>query len=438
VNDAEIRADAPGKTVCLISLGCPKNDVDSEYLWGVLQARGMRLVDSAEQADVVCINTCGFIEDAKQESINAILQAVELKKNSPAKKVYVWGCLSQRYKTQLEKEIPQVDGYFGVEAFSQMEQALCNSSGTKPGRPERIYTPPHVAYLKIADGCSHRCTFCAIPLIKGPMRSVPLEQAVGEAEQLAGQGVKELILVGQDTTAYGEDLGRRENLAALIRALVPVPGIEWIRIMYTHPARVTEELADIIAAEPKVCNYLDIPLQHIATSVLKGMGRGMDSRQTRDVIAMLRNRVPGIVLRTAFITGFPGETEEDFRELVSFVESMRFERMGCFVYSPEEDTPAFTMPGQVEKSVAGQRARELMEMQMEISGEINSSLEGRTLEVIIDGFDKEQNMFFGRTRGDCPEIDQTVWINYDPAVKRGDILNAVIQEGYAYDLFASV
>jgi len=427
------------KKVCLITMGCPKNDVDSELMWGVLKQHNVELVDSAEEADIILINTCGFIKDAKQESVNMILSAAALKMEIPEKELYVWGCLSQRYKEELEREIPEVDGYFGVESFHEIERHLFGRdpfSLEKRIRPKRLATPDHTAYLKISDGCSHKCTFCAIPLIKGPAKSLPFDTIVEEAEMLASQGVKEIILVGQDTTAYGEDLNSPYNLSSIIHRIARIDSIEWIRIMYAHPAKITSELIDTIAEEEKVCKYLDLPLQHISTSVLKRMGRNMTREQTEEVVQRLRSAIPDIVLRTAFIVGFPGETEEEFNELLDFVGEAKFERLGCFIFSPEEDTSAYFMRDPVDYRIAEERYRMIMKRQMQISEEINHSLESTVQKVIVDGFDKQENMFYGRTYGDCPEIDQTVWIN--SPVDVGRIVPVLIEEGFSYDLRATL
>ncbi|MCD6115571.1 30S ribosomal protein S12 methylthiotransferase RimO [bacterium] len=428
-----------GKKVCLITMGCPKNDVDSELLWGVLKPHNVELVDSAEDADMIFINTCGFIKDAKQESVNTILSAAALKLEMPGKELYVWGCLSERYKEELQKDIPEVDRYFGVESFYEIEKYLFGTetaSTKKRIRPKRLATPNHTAYLKISDGCSHKCTFCAIPLIKGGAKSLSFEKVIEEAEMLASQGVKEIILVGQDTTAYGEDIDSSYNLSSIIRGIADISSVEWIRIMYAHPAKITSELIDTIAEEEKVCKYLDLPLQHISSSVLKRMGRNMTREQTESVVRRLRSAIPEIVLRTAFIVGFPGETEEEFNELLDFVGEEKFERLGCFIFSPEEGTPAYLMSGRVDKNVAEERYRMIMNRQAQISEEINRSLESTVQKVIVDGFDKQENMFYGRTCGDCPEIDQTVWI--DSSVETGDIVSVIIEEGFTYDLRATL
>ena len=428
------------KKVCLITLGCPKNDADSEVLWGLLRSHGMQLTKSAESADVIFINTCGFIEDAKQESINAILSAVALKMEQPEKKLYVWGCLSKRYKKDLIKEIPQVDMYFGVEPYQEIERSLFHSRTMLQDariRPQRLSTPAHTAYLKISDGCSHTCTFCAIPLIKGKIKSRPADKLFNEAQMLASQGVRELILIGQDTTAYGYDLGSGINLSGLIRKIAQIDGIEWIRIMYAHPANITTDLIETIAEEEKVCKYLDLPLQHISDSMLKRMGRDMTGDQIRRLIERLRSNIPDIVLRTAFITGFPGETEEDFNELLDFVNKTKFERLGCFVFSPEQGTAAYKMEPKISKETAVSRHRIIMESQMYISEEINPSLESTVQNVIVDGFDEHEKVYFGRTQGDCPEIDQTVWIQTDKDIQAGDIIQVVVDEGLAYDLIAT-
>ncbi len=420
-----------------MTLGCPKNQVDSEVLAGELVRQGAELVRNLEEANVVFINTCGFIEDAKKESIDAILRIVENKKRFRNQKVIVWGCLSERYREEIRKEIPEVDHFFGVEPFAEIGQQLLGSSyqwesGAYCHRV--LSTPSHTAYLKIADGCDHRCTFCAIPQIKGRYRSRPAEEILLEAQSLADRGVKELILVAQDTTAYGSDLAGTD-LAGLLKQLVRSDPIQWIRIMYAHPLHITDDLIQLMADEEKICRYLDVPLQHISDPILRSMGRRQPRKQIEGLIKKLRMAIPGLVLRTAFIVGFPGETEEMFGELADFVREIKFERMGVFVYSPEEGTEAYSMKQAVSRSLSEKRRKILMEIQNRISCSNNRSIESQVIEVIVDGYDPDQQLYFGRSRGDSLDIDQTVWIQ--GKVNVGDIAAVQIQGSAAYDLMGT-
>ncbi len=427
------------KKIAVVTLGCPKNQVDSEVIAGELVRGGMALVNDIEKADTILINTCGFIEAAKKESIEAILKAVELKKNGGERKIVVCGCLSQRYKGKIEKEIPEVDAYFGVEPFDEVGRFLLGSSyvwDEKAFGRRILPILSHTAYLKIADGCDHGCTFCAIPMIKGSYKSRSIDNLIDEAKALVNRGVKELILVAQDTTAYGSDLKDGTDLVSLLKQLVLIDNLHWIRIMYTYPDSVTDELIEVISREEKICKYLDVPFQHISDSVLKAMGRRSRKESIERLITKLRNMVPGIVLRTTFIVGFPGETDEMFQELVDFVQRARFERMGVFVYSPEEGTKAYHMKSTVPKKVAEERYRILMEIQKEISADINCSLESKTFPVIVDGYDKSQELFFGRTQGDAPDVDQTVWIKGKTSI--GEIVHVKIEGSSAYDLMGRV
>jgi ribosomal protein S12 methylthiotransferase len=427
------------KNFVMITLGCPKNEVDSGVLAGELIRGGMNPVGSVEEADVVFVNTCGFIEEAKKESIETILQTVELKKNGSHKKIYVWGCLSERYKGEIEKEFPDVDGFFGVEPYDQIGSLLLGSlyQWNETAYQYRILsTPPHTAYLKIADGCDHTCTFCAIPFIKGRYRSRSMQGLVEEASYLAERGVKEIILVAQDTTVYGCDLGNRTNLVTLIKKLISIQDIQWIRIMYTHPAHITDELIDMIATEDKICRYLDLPLQHISDDILKAMGRGTKRRYIESLIDHLRGEIPDLVLRTTFVVGFPGEQEEDFNQLIDFIRERRFERLGAFIFSPEEGTVAFSLKPRVPKKVAQHRYRILMEIQQDITRRINYSCRTKILPVIVDGYNQEKNLYFGRSEGDGFDVDQTVWIK--GKTQLGEIIQVRINSSSQYDLMGTV
>ena len=421
--------------LALITLGCPKNDVDSEILAGELVRYGVELVEEAENADVILINTCGFIEDAKIESVNAILEAVELKKVDKNKKVYVWGCLSERYKGEIEKEIPEVDGFFGVLPFDEIGKQLVGRHyrwSEKAYSRRTLSTPFHSAYLKIAEGCDHLCTFCVIPLIKGSYRSRPLSRLVREVHDLVDRGVIEITLVAQDTTAYGSDCDEKTGLVQLLKKLVTIDGLQWIRIMYGHPAHITDDLIDVIAKEEKICSYLDIPLQHISNEMLQAMGRRSKRKSIEKLICRLRERIPKLGLRTTFIIGFPGETQDMFQELVDFVRTTRFERLGVFVYSAEEGTRAFRLRPSIPKPLAQERYQILMEMQREISEQNNRLLESRVLSVLVDGYDRDQSLYYGRTEWDCLDVDQTVWIRGNASA--GTIIPVHIEEGHEYDL----
>ncbi len=426
----------PKEKFALITLGCPKNEVDSGILAGELIRCGMELVGSVEQADVILINTCGFIEEAKKESINTILKMLEYKKNGNHKKVYAWGCLVQRYRNGIEREIPEVDGYFGVEPYEEMGRFFSNGSycwDDKAYSDRILSTPPHTAYLKIADGCNHLCTFCAIPMIKGQYRSRSIRDIVDETIHLADWGVKEIILVAQDTTAYGQDLDDNTHLVCLLNQLVDIDGIEWIRLMYGHPAHITDELIEMIAREEKICRYLDMPLQHISDDLLLAMGRGMRRRFIESLLDRIRSQIPGVFLRSTFIVGFPGETEAMFEELLDFIQEIRFERLGAFMYSPEEGTQSFRQEPLVPRQIAEERYRILMETQQAISYDINRTRESSVMSVLVDGYDKKKGLFFGRSEGDCLDIDQMVWIQNKVVV--GEIVPVRIESSSAYDLF---
>jgi len=434
-----IQPKNPNKThqrrVALVTLGCPKNEVDSEVLAGQLRDDGFLLCPEPEEADIILVNTCGFIESAKQESIEAILDLLRLKETDQNPEIYVWGCLAERYKEELPQEIPEADGFFGVEAFDQIRSRLNHRrkdlSDATPGS-RVLSTPSHTAYLKIAEGCSHQCSFCAIPLFKGKYRSRPIVDLVHEAQALADQGVRELSLIAQDTTAYGTDFNDGTRLSDLLRDLVQIDGIEWIRILYAHPSHIEDDLIQIILEEEKICNYLDMPLQHIHTPILKQMGRGMRREEIEGLIRKLREKIPNITLRTAFIVGFPGETDEAFEELLQFIQATRFERLGAFTYSPEEGTPAFEFGPIPPKNIAEARYDQIMQTQQEISLELNEAFIGKTLPVLIDEYDPAQKMYAGRTRGDAIEIDQTVWVQGECSI--GEIVPVQITDADVYDL----
>jgi ribosomal protein S12 methylthiotransferase len=423
------------KKAALITLGCPKNVVDSEVMGRLFQEHGVRLTGDPREADVVLVNTCGFIRDAKQESIDSVLECLELKKADPSKRIVVWGCMAERYGETLRKLLPETDATFGVEPFDAVGRFFFGAStgrADRPFRPRAISGRAHTAYLKIADGCDHLCTFCAIPQFKGRYKSRRLDSLAAEAEWLAGKGIQECILVAQDTSAYGRDLNDGSNLVRLLRRLAGVKGLRWIRIMYLHPAHVTDELIELMAGEPKICRYADVPFQHISNPVLEAMGRGTSRASIEKLVHTLRSRIPGLTLRTAFIVGFPGETEKSFLELERFVRETRFERLGVFRYSPEEGTRSAGAAGRVAVSTAKKRHRLLMELQARISAQRNKTLESAVLSVLVDGYDPGQRLSFGRTEGDAPEVDQTVWIR--AKVPAGRLVDVAIDGSSAYDL----
>ena len=425
----------------LITLGCPKNIVDSEFIKGGLQTCGVEFVNEAKGAEAVIINTCGFIESAKEESIDTILQAVQLKKRGKIKNVYVTGCLSERYGAELRKEIPEVDGFYGNRDMQKIVHGLALQLRLKYeliGERE-LLTPRHYAYLKISEGCEHPCTFCAIPGIRGNFRSTPIPELVAQTAGLAQQGVKELILVAQDTTQYGLDLNGVQQLPELLRALCRVEGIEWIRLMYAYPYYLRETMLEVIAAEPKIVKYLDMPIQHISSRMLKRMARRVDRAFTEKLLAQMRAMIPELVIRTSVIAGFPGETEADFQELLDFVAEGHFERLGVFTYSPEENTPAFRLPEQIADEVKRERFDLLMQTQQEVAAAWSAKQIGRRLRVLIDEFERGKNRFRGRTAWDCPEIDHAVlWRASANGFKAGEFCEADIVAAQDYDLIATV
>lgn len=402
--------------VNLITLGCPKNLVDSEFLQGGLRLRGVEFVAEAAAAEAIIVNTCGFIESAKEESIDTILQALELKKQGACRQVFVTGCLSERYAPELRRELPEVDGFYGNRDLRQIVNGLAlqmrlkhNLLGEGASAVARAQlTPRHFAYLKISEGCEHPCTFCAIPQIRGAFRSTPIPELVAEARQLAAHGVKELILVAQDSTQYGLDLNGRQQLAPLLQALAAVAGLEWIRVMYAYPYHVTTEMIAAIATLPKVVKYLDLPIQHVSDRMLKRMARRVNRQFTEELIGRLHASIPNLVLRTSLIIGFPGETEEDFQSLYDFVCAGHFARLGVFNYSHEENTPAYTFADQVPEEVKRERYDLLVEAQRQVALEWNRRQIGRELRVLIEEYDEQEQAYCGRTQWDCPEIDHTV------------------------------
>lgn len=432
------------RKVGMISLGCPKNQVDGEALLAKLKKAGYEIVNNIEDSDVMIINTCGFIEQAKKEAIDTILEVAEYKNAGLISAIVVTGCLAERYQDEIIKEMPEVDAVLGIGANSDIvktcDKALCGIVTTSfPNKcylsinDERIIsTPSHWAYLKIAEGCDNRCSYCAIPGIRGGFRSRTIESCVDEAKALAESGVKELILIAQDTTKYGQDLYGKYSLDILLKELVKIDGIEWIRLFYCYPQRITDSLINVIANEEKVCNYIDIPLQHSDKTVLKNMNRVGDGDDYRALISKMRKALPDLALRTTFMVGFPGETDEQFENLCKFTEDVKFDKMGCFTFSPEEDTPAYDMQNQIDDDVKVRRQEVLMNKQYSITEELNKQRIGRIYKVIIDTFDGEK--YVGRSYMDSPEIDSGIIFTCDNNLNIGDFVNVEITDYNGYDL----
>jgi ribosomal protein S12 methylthiotransferase len=447
------------KKVGFISLGCPKNLVDSEVMMGQLKANGYQLTADANEADTVVVNTCGFIDAAKKESIDAILEAARLKSDGKATRLVVAGCLVERYRDELKLSLPEVDAFIGTSQINDI-LAVCdpktdtrslpvislgNQSATylyDESTPRVLATPSHYAFIKIAEGCDRPCAFCFIPQMRGHFRSRRFGSIVAEAQQLAEEGVKELILVAQDSSRYGEDLGKQDALAHLLRELSHTDGIEWVRVMYTYPTHISDLFLDVLAEEPKAVKYLDMPLQHASQNVLRLMKRGGNRASLERLIKRVRDHVPGIAVRTTFITGFPGETEEDFEELLGFVRTVEFDRVGVFTYSDEEGTPAFDVPNKVDPRVAKQRRARLMKEQARISRKRNKARIGERVQVIFEGESNESDLLWqGRLETQAPDIDGCVIINDSPegfAPKPGDLVNVLITEAQQYDLVGRI
>ena len=420
----------------VVTLGCSKNVYDSEVLMGQLKANG-KAVAHQEDGNIVVINTCGFIDNAKEESVNTILDFVQKKEAGEVDKVFVTGCLSERYKPDLIKEIPDVDQYFGTTELPQLLKALGANYKHELIGERLTTTPKNYAYLKIAEGCDRPCSFCAIPLMRGKHRSKPIEDLVTEAKKLAANGVKELILIAQDLTYYGLDLYKKRSLAELLRALVKVEGIQWIRLHYAFPTGFPMEVLDVMKKEPKICNYLDIPLQHISNKILKSMRRGTTQEKTTKLLQAFRNAVPQMAIRTTLIVGYPGETEADFLILKKWVEAMRFERLGCFTYSHEENTHAYKLVDDVPAEVKQARANEIMALQSQISWELNQAKIGQTIAVVIDR--KEGQHFIGRSEFDSPDVDNEVLIDASKVyLKTGEYTTVRITDAADFDLYAEV
>lgn len=432
------------RKVGMISLGCPKNQVDGEALLAKLKKAGYEIVNNIEDSDVMIVNTCGFIEQAKREAIDTILEVAEYKNAGLISAIVVTGCLAERYQDEIIKEMPEVDAVLGIGANSDIvktcDKALCGIVTTSfPNKcylsinDERVIsTPSHWAYLKIAEGCDNRCSYCAIPGIRGGFRSRTIESCVDEAKALAESGVKELILIAQDTTKYGQDLYGKYSLDVLLKELVKIDGIEWIRLFYCYPQRITDSLINVIANEEKVCSYIDIPLQHSDKTVLKNMNRVGDGEDYKALISKMRKAIPDLALRTTFMVGFPGETNEQFENLCKFTEDVKFDKMGCFTFSPEEDTPAYDMQNQIDEDVKIRRQEVLMNKQYSITEELNKLRIGRIYKVIIDTFDGEK--YIGRSYMDSPEIDSGIIFTSDNGLNIGDFVNVKITDYNGYDL----
>ena len=422
----------------IVTLGCSKNKVDSEHLAALLNDTYKIVHDSEEKSDVVIINTCGFIGDAKEESIDTILEYAELRKANKIKKLYVMGCLSERYKKELRKEIHEVDAFFGVEPVQHVAADILKSDFHAGYCCDRVLsTPSHYAYLKISEGCNRHCAFCAIPLIRGEHKSVPMDNLVKEAENLAKKGVKELILIAQDLTYYGYDIDGKSHIVELVRKLTEIDGIEWIRLHYGYPLGFPVELLELMRDNPKICHYIDLPLQHISTPILKAMRRGVTHEQTVEFVKKVRSYVPDIAFRSTFIVGFPGETEEQFNELIDFIKEMRFERAGVFAYSAEEGTPAYELEDDVPEEVKKARVDKFMDVQQDISLEINQKRLGRTEKVLIDR--TEGGYYVGRTQYDSPEVDDEVLISMkDDDLQIGSFVNVKINQADYFDCYGEI
>ena len=437
--------------ILFVSLGCDKNLVDTEVMLGLLASRGHQMVDSEEIADVIVINTCCFIHDAKEESIQTILEMAEYKKAGSCKAMIVTGCLAQRYKQEIIDEIEEVDAVLGTTSYDKIveaiDEALAGYTSVEMTDIDAlplveskrlVTTGGHFAYLKIAEGCDKHCTYCIIPKIRGNFRSVPIERLLKEAEDLVAQGVKEIILVAQETTLYGKDLYGEKSLHKLLRELCKISGLRWIRILYCYPVEISDELIQVIKEEDKICNYLDLPIQHASDGILKRMGRRTSKEQLVEIIGKLRKEIPDIAIRTTLITGFPGETQEQHEELMEFVDEMEFDRLGVFTYSPEEDTPAAEMPDQIPEDVKEDRQAELMELQQEIAFDLAEEMIGREVLVMIEGKVADENAYVGRTYKDAPNVDGLIFVESEEELMSGDFARVRITGALEYDLMGEI
>lgn len=437
--------------IMFISLGCDKNLVDTESMLGILKQNNFEFTDDETQAEVIVVNTCCFINDAKEESINTILEMAQMKQDGMCKALIVAGCLAHRYQEEIIEEIPEVDAYIGTTSYDKIAEVITSVLEGKgynivddadrlvQTEPERIITTGgYFEYLKIAEGCDKHCTYCIIPKVRGNFRSYPMEYLVKQAESMAEKGVKELILVAQETTLYGVDLYGKKALPDLIRKLAQIEDLKWIRILYCYPEEIDDNLIEVIKNEPKVCHYLDMPIQHASDSILKRMGRRTSRQELVDIIGKLRKEIPDIALRTTLITGFPGETEEDYRQLLDFVDEMEFDRLGVFTYSPEENTPAAEFPNQIEEDVKISRRDGVMELQQEVSIDKSAEMVGKTLECMVEGKIEDDNVYVARSYKDAPNVDGYVFINTDANLMSGDIVKVQIDGSTEYDLIGSL
>lgn len=437
--------------ILFISLGCDKNLVDSEVMLGLLDKKGYKIVDEESEADVIVINTCCFINDAKEESVQTILEMAEYKKEGRLKALIVTGCLAQRYQQEILDEIPEVDAVLGTTSYDKIteavEEALAGNGHVEvtdinalPLVDEKrlVTTGGHFAYLKIAEGCDKHCTYCIIPKLRGNYRSVPMERLIKEAEDLAEQGVKELILVAQETTVYGQDIYGEKSLHKLLKELCKISGIRWIRILYCYPEEIDDNLIQAIKEEPKICHYLDLPIQHASDEILKRMGRRTSKKQLVEIIGKLRSEIPDIALRTTLITGFPGESEANHEELMEFVDEMEFDRLGVFTYSPEEDTPAADMPEQIEESVKKDRQAELMELQQDIAFDKAEDMVGSEVLMMVEGKVADENVYVGRTYKDAPNVDGLIFVHTDADLITGDFAKVKVTGALEYDLIGEL
>lgn len=437
--------------ILFISLGCDKNLVDSEHMLGMLTDKGFDITDDEQEADIIVVNTCCFIHDAKEESVNTILEMAEYRKAGTCKALIITGCLAQRYKQEIIDEIEEVDAVLGTTSTDEILKAIEDILGggkftsfqaldkAEEITSKRIVTTGgHYAHLKIAEGCNKHCTYCIIPKIRGNYRSVPMEQLLKEANELAESGVKELIIVAQETTIYGVDLYGKKSLHILLKELCKIPGIRWIRVLYCYPEEIYDELIETMRDEKKICHYLDLPIQHASDRILKRMGRRTSRAQLEEIVAKLRKEIPDIILRTSLITGFPGETEEDHEELMEFVDTMEFDRLGVFTYSQEENTPAAEMPDQIDEEVKLDRQEELMELQQEVSYDKNEEKIGSVILAMVEGYLSDENTYVARTYGDAPGIDGYVFINSDETLMSGDFVKVKITGAQEYDLIGEI
>lgn len=443
--------DSNKMKILFISLGCDKNLVDSEEMLGLLNREHFEFTDDESEADVIVINTCCFVNDAKEESVNTILQMAEYRKSGSCKALIVTGCLAQRYKTEISDEIPEVDAILGTSSYDKIVDAvkstICGEKYEKFNpldeliveESERVVTTGgHYAYIKIAEGCNKCCTYCIIPKIRGRYRSVPEEDILKTAEKLVENGAKELILVAQETTLYGVDLYGRKTLPDLLKKICKIPGLIWVRILYCYPEEITDELIEVMKNEPEVCHYIDMPIQHASDKILKAMGRRTNRVELTERILKIRKEIPDIVLRTTLISGFPGETEEDHEEMLDFVDEMEFERLGVFAYSPEEDTAAAEMPDQIDEDIKIKRRNEIMELQQEIAFENAENMIGRDLLVMIEGKVVDENAYVGRTYMDCPNVDGNIFITTDEELITGDFVKVKVTGAAEYDLIGEI